>query len=275
MRAVETMESRRCDVSKPPTLPQNNSLLISVPLQVTELPRKSYVSYGSVSDKYADEHLRMKRLIDRAEQVAKATGYHGTAMMDLGREMFDSEVAVQPVLDSGATPSPGAGIPSHDPAKFRADLRSNYLPKAAAPLVPSNEDVHVPSSPQGEVEEAATWSEDHAVVRQPSSQEPPAVPKSIPTVESAPIDATLRRAAPRHEVDIVGESIRRFQEQLASERACPEVPSTSSMIWSAPLDAALTKFAKQAAFDFDKVAKGLRAACTLIFLPSFVCQNLS
>lgn len=58
---------------------------------LTELPRKSFVSYGRVSAKHHDEHIKLRRLMDRAEEVARTTGFHGTAMLDLGREWAAAE----------------------------------------------------------------------------------------------------------------------------------------------------------------------------------------
>jgi ribosomal protein L14E/L6E/L27E len=58
--------------------------------ELTSLPPKSFVTYGRVSDKYVNDQIKLKRLVDRAEQVAKTTGFHGTAMMDLGAEYWNT-----------------------------------------------------------------------------------------------------------------------------------------------------------------------------------------
>jgi hypothetical protein len=69
----------------------NASLRASGAPEVTELPRRSYVSYQRVSTKFQTETLRLQRLSERAEKMAKANGLHETAMMDLGREWWAEE----------------------------------------------------------------------------------------------------------------------------------------------------------------------------------------
>jgi hypothetical protein len=69
----------------------NASLRASGAPEVAELPRRSYVSYQRVSTKFQTESLRLQRLSERAEKMAKANGLHETAMMDLGREWWAEE----------------------------------------------------------------------------------------------------------------------------------------------------------------------------------------
>lgn len=59
--------------------------------EVTELPRRSYVSYGRVSTQYQTESMRLTRLSERAEALAREKGFHETALMELGREWWTSE----------------------------------------------------------------------------------------------------------------------------------------------------------------------------------------
>ncbi len=65
-------------------------------LEVTELPRRSYVSYSRVTTKYQTETARLARLAERAESLAKAGGYNETAMMDLGRQWWQEEGILDP-----------------------------------------------------------------------------------------------------------------------------------------------------------------------------------
>jgi dynein assembly factor 1, axonemal len=73
--------------------------------EASELPRKSYVSYGRVSTKYQTETMRLARLSERAEALARAGGYHETAMMDLGRQWW---------TEDGVLDGDGNVIPRHE-----------------------------------------------------------------------------------------------------------------------------------------------------------------
>lgn len=302
--------------------------------EVAELPRKAYVSYGQISDRYVDENLKMKRLIQRAEEVAKATGYHGTAMMDLGSDYWKSEGLLPPPTNEGGAnaaerpPGPTASsgevtrgsstgalgaplefcAPNNLPASFRADLRDNYREAgvgasragpAAAAKDCDNIDAQQSraSSSARDCSDGATAcataastsasSETAAAAGSWSSSVPTTTDAAVPVSSAvvAPLAPTTTPHKPSQPKPVdreaearaaaVAESLRRFQRQLDMERGqlashSDDTGASSAsgrdasprvhVAWSGPMDTVLAKFVQQSGFDFEKVAKGMKAA---------------
>ncbi|RYG40766.1 hypothetical protein EON68_03835, partial [archaeon] len=243
-----------------------------------------------MSEKYATETSKMKALIEKAEAIAKSSGYHSTAMMDLGREYWAAEGMLPPEDECEDDGAPATDVGTEAEVEV----------SAAAPRPAYNPALHG-------VEESKECEEDAVVtaaVTESVAAAPPVVPAkttladvvheapsaAVPASSVVPAAAATSDDEKEDAADAVrttrersltiddatasvNESLRRFNAQQERERearaaatraAADErarvVAAANAAWWFPALDAALRKFVPQSSFDFEKVAKALRVA---------------
>lgn len=259
----------------------NASLAAQGAEPVAALPARSFVSYGAVDQRRVDEQERLSLLVEKAERLARTTGLHGTALMDLGRDYWagegstlpqDGEVADEE--DGGAGDEDSQALDSPLSAAAPAADASCPGGAAAAPAVPAQ-----PPAPAAPAPPPLPPAAARAAGRTPeASEEQPPVDEAEDARRRVADSLRLfaereqRRAAAEAQAALLASSAPPATSAYLDQptRAAPGTPSSpapsssggggAAVEWSRAMDSALVQLCTQAAFDFDKVAKALRSA---------------
>jgi hypothetical protein len=266
----------------------NDELALRGEQPVSHLPPKAKVSYGEVDPRRVDENMRLRLLAEKAERVAKTSGLHGTALMELGAEYWgvgtegsedavSSSSAADDVCSSDEGAS-GLGHASQVPAPTAVEAAS------APPLEPHSdlgavEPLAHRASSANEAVVVATGSSTKPVAAEPGHEGNGATSAASEAADAARLVAdSLRLFTEREQrraaavaqaaagasdatsVSAAKEAPLPTQTPAAAALEPPRPVSSGACEWSPSMDAALVQLCGQAAFDFDKVAKALRTA---------------